>query len=95
LLDALAFYKAENEDKYFTMMHCFKKLEGCKKWDRVWRTLNDGKTGGEEGPLPSAAASAGRPNGNNKAKAERNAGSSIADIDASINMFVDSMNANT
>jgi hypothetical protein len=32
-------------------MHCFKKLEGCKKWDRVRLTLNDGKTG-EEGLIP-------------------------------------------
>jgi hypothetical protein len=95
LLDALELYKTENEDKDFTLMHCFKKLEGCKKWDRVRRTLNDGKTGGEEGPLPFLAASVGRPIGNKKAKAERNAGSSIAEIDVSINMFVDSMNANT
>jgi hypothetical protein len=36
----------------------------------------------------------GHPIGNKKAKAKRNVGSSIADIDVSINMFVDSMNAN-
>jgi hypothetical protein len=40
-------------------------------------------------------AVAGCLGGNKKAKAERNAGSSIDDIDVSINMFVDSMNANT
>jgi hypothetical protein len=53
LLDALKFYKAENKDKEFKMMHCFQKLEGCKKWDRVRLTLNDGKTG-KEGPIPAA-----------------------------------------
>jgi hypothetical protein len=49
----------------------------------------------EEGPLPAALAAAGRPGGTKKAKAERNAGSSIAGIDVSITMFVDYMNANT
>jgi hypothetical protein len=72
LLDALDLYKSENEDKDFPMMHCFKNLEGCKKWDQVRHTLNDGKTG-EEGPLPTASATAGRPGGNKRAKAERNA----------------------
>jgi hypothetical protein len=42
-----------------------------------------------------APATAGRPIGTKKAKAERNAGSSAAGFDVSINMFVDSMNANT
>ena len=35
MFDALAMYKADNKDKSFTMMHCFKKLQGCKKWDKV------------------------------------------------------------
>jgi hypothetical protein len=71
LLDALELYKTENEDKDFTVIHCLKKLKGFKKWDRFKRTLNDGKTGGEEGPLPSTAASVGRLVGNKKTKAER------------------------
>jgi hypothetical protein len=51
-------------------MHCFKKLEGCKKWDGVQLTLNDGKISGDgEGPLRSLAALVGAI-GNNKAKAE-------------------------
>jgi hypothetical protein len=37
----------------------------------------------------------GRPTGTKKAKAERNTGSSVASFDVSINMFVDSMNADT
>jgi hypothetical protein len=55
LLDALNLYKAENEGKDFNMMHCFRKLEGCKKWDRVRLTLNEDKTG-EEGPIPTVPA---------------------------------------
>jgi hypothetical protein len=93
LIDAIDLYKFENQDKDFPMIHCFKKLEGCKKWDRVRRTLNDGKTS-EEGPAPMALAVVGRPGGNKKAKPERNADSSIAGIDVSLNMFVYSMNAN-
>jgi hypothetical protein len=58
LLDALNLYKAENKSKDFNMMHCFQKLEGCKKWDRVRLTLNAGKTG-EEGPIPAAPSTAG------------------------------------
>jgi hypothetical protein len=85
-------YKAENEGKEFNMMHCFQKLEGCKKWDRVRLTLNDGKTG-EEGPLAAAPTAARRPTGTKKAKAERNAGG--ADFDVYVNLFLDSMNANT
>jgi hypothetical protein len=37
----------------------------------------------------------GRPTGTKKAKAERNAGSSSTGFDVSVNLFVDSMNANT
>ena len=63
-------------------MHCFKKLEGCKKWDAVRFTLNkDGA--GEDGPVEAAAASTGRPIGNKKAKAERNAAPGLAAMDAS------------
>jgi hypothetical protein len=94
LLDALNLYKAENEDKDFTMMHCFQKIEGCKKWDQVRHTLNDGKTG-EEGPLPTAPAAVRRPTGTKKAKAVRNADSSVAGFEVPVNLFVDSMNANT
>jgi hypothetical protein len=94
LLDALNLYKAEHEGKDFNLMHCFQKLKGCKKWDRVRLTLNDGKTG-EEGPILAAPAAAGCPTGTKKAKAERNASSSNADFDVSVNLFVDSMNANS
>jgi hypothetical protein len=76
------------------MMHCFQKLEGCKKWDRVRLTLNDGKTG-EEGQIPTALAAAGCPTETKKANTERKAGLSGAGFDVSVNLFVDSMNANT
>jgi hypothetical protein len=33
----------QSEYRDFTFMHCFKKLEGCMKWDDVRLTLNDGK----------------------------------------------------
>jgi hypothetical protein len=94
LLDALNLYKAENEDKDFAMMHCFQKLEGCKEWDRVRLTLNDGKTG-EKGPLPAAPTAPRCPTGTKKAKSERNVGSFVAGFDVSINLFVDSMSPNT
>jgi hypothetical protein len=94
LLDALKLYKAENEGKEFNMMHCFQKLEGCKKWDRVTLTLNDGKTG-EEGPIPAAPSAAGRPTETKKAKAERNAGPSGGGFEIGVGLFVDSMNANS
>jgi hypothetical protein len=58
LFEVLKIYKAKNEDKDFFFMRCFKKLEGCKKWDDIWQTLNDGKTVGDgEGPLLSSMAS--------------------------------------
>jgi hypothetical protein len=85
-------YKVENKGKDFNMMHYFQKLEGCKKWDRVRLTLNEGKKG-EEGPILVAPATAGRPTGSKKAKAERNVGSFGAGFDVSINLFVNSMNA--
>jgi hypothetical protein len=86
LLDALDLYKFENVDKDFPMKHCFKKLEGCKKWDRVRLTLNDGKTG-EEGPLPTTLTAVGHLGGTKKANAERNAGTSNSGFDVSINML--------
>jgi hypothetical protein len=76
------------------MMHCFQKLEGCKKWDRVRLTLNDGKTG-EEGAIPAAPSAAGCPTGTKKAKAERNAGSFGGGFEAGIGLFVNSMNTNS
>jgi hypothetical protein len=75
------------------MIHCFQRLEGCRKWDRVRLTLNDGKTG-EEGLIPAAATVAECPTGTKKAKAKRNT-SSGAGFDVSVNLFVDSMNANS
>jgi hypothetical protein len=62
--------------------------------DRVRLTLNEGKTG-EEGPILAAPATAGRPTGTKKAKAERNACSSGTGFDVSINLFVVFMNANS
>jgi hypothetical protein len=64
------------------------------QWDRVWRTLNEGKTG-EEGAIPVAPSSEGRPTGTKKAKADRNAGSASGGFEAGGGMFVDSMNANS
>jgi hypothetical protein len=87
-------YKAENKGKEFNMMHCFQKLQGCNKWDRVRRTLNEGKTG-EEGTIPAAPSAVGRPTGTKKAKADRNAGSFGGGFEAGISLFVDSMNANS
>jgi hypothetical protein len=94
LVDALKIYKRENEGKEFTMIHYFQKLQGCNKWDRVWHTLNEGKTG-EEGAIPVAPSFEGRPTGTKKAKADRNAGSSGGGFEAGVGMFVDSMNANS
>jgi predicted Fe-S protein YdhL (DUF1289 family) len=34
MYDMHAAYKEDNEDKDFMCMHCFKKLEGVKKWTR-------------------------------------------------------------
>ena len=73
-------------------MHCFKKLEGCKKWDALRLTLN--KEGvGEDGPVTAAAASTGRPIGNKKAKAERNAVPALAVMDASFENMISSFSA--
>jgi hypothetical protein len=87
-------YKRENEGKEFTMMHYFQKLQGYNKWDRVRRTLNEGKTG-EEGATPTVPSSEGCPTRTKKAKADRNAGSFGGGFEASVGMFVDSMNANS
>jgi hypothetical protein len=60
MIDALKMYKSQNEDKDFLFMHCFKKLEGCKKWDDIRLTLN--KDGiGEDGPVDPVGASTGLP----------------------------------
>jgi hypothetical protein len=70
LFKALKIYKSENEDKDFAFMQCIKKLEGCKKWNGVLLSLNDGKIGGDgEGLLRSLVALVDAI-GNNKAKAE-------------------------
>ncbi|KAK1631210.1 hypothetical protein QYE76_005525 [Lolium multiflorum] len=63
-------YKHQHEDKDLPFMHCFNKLQGCKKWDDVRHTLNKN---GKDGPVDPAGTSTGRPIGNKKAKAERNA----------------------
>jgi hypothetical protein len=49
--------------------------------------LNDGKTG-EEGPLPAAPVTAGRPTGTKKAKAERNADLSVGGFNVSVNSYL-------
>ncbi|KAK1678997.1 hypothetical protein QYE76_039845 [Lolium multiflorum] len=77
-------YKHRNGDKDFPFTRCFKKLEGCKKWEAVCLTLNDKNHVREDGPIAAAPASAGRPIGNKKVKAERNAAPTLAAIDASI-----------
>jgi hypothetical protein len=69
-------------------------LRVARKWDRVRLALNDGKTG-EEGPIPVAPSTTGRPIGTKKAKAERNVGSSSGGFEAGVGLFVDSMNANS
>jgi hypothetical protein len=35
MYDMHAAYKEDNEDKDVMCMHCFKKLQGVKKWDKV------------------------------------------------------------
>jgi hypothetical protein len=87
-------YKRENKGKEFTMMHCFQKPQGCNKWARVRFTLNEGKTS-EEGAIAAMPSSKGRPTGTKKAKVGRNVGSSGSRFEASVGMFVDSMNANS
>jgi hypothetical protein len=78
-------YKIDNEDKYFAFVHYFNKREGWKKWDAVWPTINNGKSGVDgDGPLASSAISTSRPADNKKAKAGRNGVSSLARIHASI-----------
>ena len=90
MFDALALYKSENGDKDFLFMHCFKKLEGCKKWDAIRLTIN-GKDGvREDGPVTPAAVSSGRPIGNKKAKVGRNGVPALAAINASIEKMVSS-----
>ena len=82
-------YKSQNGGKDFTFMHCFKKLEGCKKWDAIRLTLNKDCVG-EDGPVTAATASVGRPIGNKKAKAERNAVPGLAAMDASFDKMMSS-----
>jgi hypothetical protein len=89
LFDALKMYKNQNEDKDFPFMHCFNRLQGCKKWDAIRHTLNkDGLW--EDGPVNPAGASTGHPIGNKKAKADRNAAPVLAAMDASIEKMITS-----
>jgi hypothetical protein len=57
LYNALKVYKTQNDDKDFAFMHCFKKFEGCKKWNEVRLTLNEADD--IEGLTPPMVASAG------------------------------------
>jgi hypothetical protein len=50
---------------------------------------------GEEGPIPAAPSAPGRPTGTKKAKAERNVGSFSGVFEVCVNLFVDSVNANS
>jgi hypothetical protein len=85
--NALDMYKHQNEDKDFPFMHCYNKLQGCKKWDDLLSTL---LKDGEDGPVDPAGASTGRPIGNKKAKADRNAAPVLAAMDASIEKMITS-----
>ena len=85
-------FKDQNQGKDFVFMHCFKKLQGCKKWDDIRLTLNKDNLGGD-GPVTPAAASNGRPIGNKKAKAERNAAPGLAAVDASFEKMMSSFSA--
>ncbi|KAK1696857.1 hypothetical protein QYE76_013554 [Lolium multiflorum] len=68
-------------------MHCYNKLQGCKKWDDLLHTL---LKDGEDGPVDPAGASTGRPIGNKKAKTDRNAAPVLAAMDASIEKMITS-----
>jgi hypothetical protein len=85
MLQALEMYKYKNDDKDFPLMHCFNKLQGCKKWDDLHHTLNKD---GEDGPVDPAGASSGRPIGNKKTKAKRNAEPTLAAMDASLEKMI-------
>jgi hypothetical protein len=74
-------YKSKNEDKDFIFMHCFNKLQGCKKWDDLHHTLHKDEV---EGPVDPVGASTRRPIGKKKAKAERNAAPVLAAMDPSL-----------
>ncbi|KAK1618628.1 hypothetical protein QYE76_024145 [Lolium multiflorum] len=87
ILQELEVYKVKNKDKDFIFMHCFNKIQGCKKWDDLRHTLHKD---GVEGPVDPAGASTGRPIGNKKAKAERNAAPVLAAMDASLEKMITS-----
>ena len=87
MLQTLDMYKHQHEDKDFPFMHCYNKLQGCKKWDDLLHTL---MKDGEDGPIDPAGASTGRPIGNKKAKAERNAAPALAAMDASLEKMISS-----
>ncbi|KAK1617892.1 hypothetical protein QYE76_023409 [Lolium multiflorum] len=87
MLQTLEMYKHQHEDKDFPFMHCYKKLQSCKKWDDLLHTL---LKDGEDGPVDLASASTGHPIGNKKAKAERNAAPVLEAMDASIEKMITS-----
>ncbi|KAK1645907.1 hypothetical protein QYE76_063712 [Lolium multiflorum] len=80
-------YKYQQADKDFPFMHCFNKLEGCKKWEALRHTLNKDE---EDGLVNPAGVSTGLPIGNKKAKAERNAAPALAAMDASLEKMIKS-----
>jgi hypothetical protein len=95
LCNTLDAYKKLNDDKDFVFMHCFKKLEGYKKWDQVRLTLREVSDG--EGPTTPIAASADMPQANvKKAKAAKQASSSTSSgIDASITKMIELITENS
>jgi hypothetical protein len=95
LYKALEAYKKLNDEKDFAFMHCFNKLEECKKRDQVWLTLNE--VGCNEGSMAPTATSADHPAADvKKAKAAKQAGSLATSwIDASSTLMVESLSTNS
>jgi hypothetical protein len=81
-------FKNQNDNKDFVFMHCFKKLQGCKKWDTLCLTLH--KDGEGNGPKSAGGASTGPPSCNKKAKVEKNVAPALAAMDASLEKMISS-----
>ena len=78
-----AMYRGDNQDADFKHLHVYKRIDKCKKWAEIRRTLDKAK----ETYKPDATtpgASEGRPDGHKLAKKGKNADATTTRVQESI-----------
>jgi hypothetical protein len=80
-------YRQDNSDQEFKFLHVFSRIESCEKWREVRLTLAKAKeTYKPDAPAPGVAD--GRPDGNKRAKAARDAAPAAERLQSSIEQCI-------